>query len=318
MSLIVMVTDKSGKPFAGLTQSDFTLLDNNHATNLVGFHAYDGATQQSGPTTEAIILFDTVNTSFEQVSYARQQVESYLHQNGGHLSVPTSVYWFTNEGVDTQSEPTSDGNALATQVEAMESRLRTVNRSAGAYGAIERFQLSTRMLDVVAQNEAKKPGRKLLIWAGPGWPLLDVPSIDYSTKTQQALFGQVVELSTVLRQGHIDLYSVAEGMPNRETFLYQSFLKGVKKVNQASPPNLGLKVLAVQSGGLVIPPSNDLAASIAICMQDANVFYVLAFDPAPADGPNEYHDLKVKLDKSGLTARTNTGYYNQPGSQATR
>lgn len=316
ITLIVMVTDKSGHPVPGLAQSDFTLLDNNHPASIVAFHAFDGTAQAPDPPTEAIILFDTVNTGFEQVSYARQQVQNFLLQNGGHLPVPMAVYWLTNKGVQAWAQPTTDGNALATQLEATESHLRTINRSAGAYGAIELFQLSTRMLTAIAENEATKPGRKLIIWAGPGWPMLDAPGIDYSTKTQRSLFGQIIELSTVLREGHIDLYSVSQGMPGGATFLYQSFLKGVKKVNQASPADLSLKVIAVQSGGLAVPPTNDLAASISTCMQDAKVFYTLTFNPPPADGPNEYHELKVKLDKPGLTARTNTGYYNRPDREA--
>jgi len=90
----------------------------------------------------------------------------------------------------------------------------------------------------------------------------------------------------------------------------------VKKPNQVSPGDLALKVLAVQSGGVVVPPSNDLASSIRTCMGDAGVFYTLSFEPEPADGPNQYHELKVKVDKPGVTARTNTGYYDQPAGQA--
>jgi hypothetical protein len=89
-------------------------------------------------------------------------------------------------------------------------------------------------------------------------------------------------------------------------------VKGVKKVQQAGVPNLSLKVLAVQSGGVVLPPTNDMAGSIQECLQDAGAFYTLSFEPAPADGPDQYHELKVRVDKPGLTARTRTGYYDQP------
>ena len=312
IQLDVVVTDKSGKPVSGLTAADFTLLDNDQPGKILSFHAYDGAAQQPDTPVEAIVLFDTVNTDFTEVSYARQQVGNLLRQNGGHLAEPTAIYWLMNDGVQGQTEPTQDGNALAAQLDAAESRLRTVTRSAGAYGAIERFQFSVQMLAQIAQNEATKPGRKLLIWAGPGWPMLDAPGIDVPAKTQQALFGDIVELSTLLREGQIDLYSVSQGMPGIGTFGYESFLKGVKKANKTAPANLSLKVIAVQSGGVVVPPSNDVASSIDACLRDANVFYTLTFEPPPADGPNQYHELKVKIDRPGLTARTNTGYYDQP------
>lgn len=101
-------------------------------------------------------------------------------------------------------------------------------------------------------------------------------------------------------------------MPGRGTYLYQDFLKGIKTADKADPPYLSLKVLAVQSGGRVVGPDNDLTAQINACVQDAAAFYTLSFDPPKADRANEYHDLKVTVDKPGLSARTRTGYYNQP------
>jgi hypothetical protein len=41
-------------------------------------------------------------------------------------------------------------------------------------------------------------------------------------------------------------------------------------------------------------------------------YYTLVFAPPPQSQPNEYHDLKVQVDKPGTTARTTSGYYNQP------
>ena len=167
------------------------------------------------------------------------------------------------------------------------------------------------MLDI-ANAEAKKPGRKLLIWAGSGWPLLDSPRIQTSNEGQQQSFDVIVQLSTRLREARISAYSISAGMPVLGTYLYKEFLKGVPAAQKASVSNLGLKVLVVQSGGDVVGPDNDLTAQINRCVHDAGVYYTLSFDPPHAAHANEYHDLKVQVAKPGLTARTNTGYYNQP------
>jgi hypothetical protein len=45
---------------------------------------------------------------------------------------------------------------------------------------------------------------------------------------------------------------------------------------------------------------------------DANAFYVLSFDAARADRPDEYHSLGVTVDKPGLEPRTRIGHYAQP------
>jgi VWFA-related protein len=307
-----VVTDRLGKPIPGLALSDFTLLDNNQPGKILSFRAHGGTTPQPDPPVKAIVVFDTVNTGFDAVSYTRQQVGNFLRRDGGRLAVPVSIVWLTNEGLDVQSQPSLDGNALAAQLDAANGRLRSITRSAGEYGAIERFQLSTRMLHGFALQELNRPGRKLVIWAGPGWPLLDAPNLEMSNKSQQALFGEIVQFSTLLREARITLYSISEGMPGLDTFVFESFVKGVKKANQAKIPNLNLKVLAVQSGGLALPPSNDLSDSIGDCLQDAGAYYSLSFEPPPADGPDQYHELKVRVDRPGLTARTTTGYYDQP------
>ena len=64
---------------------------------------------------------------------------------------------------------------------------------------------------------------------------------------------------------------------------YKDFVKGVKSAKQAGSGELALQVLAVQSGGRVLDPGNDLAAQIGKCVEDLNNFYRISFTPAHAD-----------------------------------
>jgi VWFA-related protein len=146
--------------------------------------------------------------------------------------------------------------------------------------------------------------------------LLSGPNIQLSRKDEQQLFNSIVAASTGLRHARITLYSVdplglADAGSVRISY-YEEFLKGVASPERALPADLGLQVLVVQSGGRVFNGSNDLTASTANCAADADAFYVLSFDAARADQPNEYHSLGVTVDKPGITARTRTGYYAQP------
>lgn len=72
------------------------------------------------------------------------------------------------------------------------------------------------------------------------------------------------------------------------------------------------KVLAVNSGGLVMKGSVAILEQIESCVREADTFYTLTFDPAHADSLNEHHDLKVLMNKPELTARTTAGYFDQP------
>jgi len=312
IKLDVVVSAKDEKPVAGLDLNDFTLLDNNLPAKILSFHAYGGAAAKPAPPPEVILLLDTVNLGFQSVTLARQDIEKFLHQNGGHLAQPVSIFVFTNEGVKVQLQPSIDGNKLAEGLGQVDGILRTLGRSAGINGAIERFQLSIKWITLIANSEAKRPGRKLLIWMGSGWPLLSRTVGSTTGNQDQGFFTAIVQLSTLLRQGRMSLYSLSEGTPGLGTFLYQDYLKGVRTPHDANVPNLALKVIATQSGGRVFVPSHDLAGEIDSCVEDAGVFYTITFDPPRADGPNEYRDLKVTVDKPGLTARTRTGYYNQP------
>jgi VWFA-related protein len=210
---------------------------------------------------------------------------------------------------------TRDGNTLADSLNSNQSGLRAIDRAQGFYGDAERLQLSLSALDRLAANEATQPGRKLVVWLGPGWPLLSGPEVELGPKDQEWLFRNIVSLSTALRVARVTLYNVNQpGMdePLDRMFYYQNFLKGVGSATKVQNGDLALQVLAVQSGGRVFNTSNDIAKSIATCLGDARVFYTLSFDAPVANYPNEYHSLQVKISKPGLTARTRAGYYAQP------
>jgi VWFA-related protein len=315
ITLDIVVTDKSGHPVPGLQQQDFTLLDDKQPQSILSFRAVEATRNAADVPQQAILLADAVNASFQSLGSARQQVEKFLRQDGGHLLIPMSVLFLTDTSTQVQPVATSDGNALADSMNSTQSSLRSIGRSQGFYGGADRVRISLRTLEGLAAYEATQPGRKLLIWLSPGWPLLSGANVELSKKDQDSIFNLVVELSAALRAARITLYSVDPlGLADAggpETFYYQSFLKGVPSANRVQNGNLGLQVLAAQSGGRVLNSSNDIASSIAGCVSDATAFYTLTFDSPPADHPNEYHSLQVKIDKSGLTARTRTGYYAQ-------
>jgi hypothetical protein len=78
------------------------------------------------------------------------------------------------------------------------------------------------------------------------------------------------------------------------------------------PPNLSLPVLVTHSGGKVLTTGNDIASQIEDCISDIHAFYVLTFEAVPTERRDDYHAIELKVDKAGLTARTNAGYYTQP------
>jgi VWFA-related protein len=318
--LDVVVTDKSGNPISGLQQQDFTILDSKQPDPILSFSATDDGSKAPDPV-QVSFLVDAVNTGTQSVGFVHDQLDKFLRQNGGQLSLPTSMFVFTDKGTQLQAA-TRDGNALADFLKSDQSGLRIIGRSQGFYGAVDRFTLSIRAIEQFTVYESKIPGRKLMIWISPGWPLLSGPRVELSQKNEEWLFSTIVGLSKAMREARIALYSVdplglADAVSSR-TFYYQEFLKGVPSANKVQSGNVALQVLATQSGGRVLNSSNDIARLFADCLVDAKAYYTLSFEAPPADHPNEYHSLEVKVDKPGLIARTRTGYYAQPYKTAGR
>ena len=311
ISLDVVVQDKSGHAVDGLQQQDFTLLDNRATQPITSFKALNPSQEK----VEVILLLDAVNASFQTVAYAKDETQKFLRTNDGLLAHPTTIALLTDKGTQILQNFTTDGNALSQSLDSQEIGLRQITRSTGFYGAQQRVQICLTALRQLTESAAALPGRKIVLFISPGWPLLSGVRIDLDAKQQQQIYGDVVAFSTQLRQANVTLYSVNPFGPSESEFqanYYRGFVKGISKPSQTDIGDLGLQVLAIQSGGLVFQTNSDIAGLLKKCLADAESWYRISFDPAVAEHPNEYHHVEVRLDKPGLTVRTRDGYYAQP------
>lgn len=309
--LDVVVSDKSGQAVVGLQQQDFTVLDNKAVQPIISFN---GVTGRQAPI-EVVLVVDAVNAPYQNVSYERTQIGKFLHDEEGNLAYPVALAVFTDRSTEVVGGFSSDGNELRTSLDRADIGLRDMGRSAGYYGAAERLQLSLAALRRVVTGVGTRPGRKILVWVSPGWPLLSGPNTELDSKQQQQIFANIVSLSTQLLQDRVTIDSINPVGPTGSVmsdWSYEEFLKGVSKPSQVSLGNLGLQVLAVQSGGIAYSFTNGIAERLHQCLASAAPYYEISFDPPPATKRDEYHRLEIKLAKPGLTARTRQGYYAQP------
>jgi VWFA-related protein len=316
IALDVVVTDKSGNPVLGLQQQDFAIFDNKRPQPTTSFHEVARGSEADAPPLQVVFVLDEVNTSFRAMANAKQQLEKYLRQEGGQLPVPMSLVIFNETSTQAQGMPTRNGNLLADSVHAIKSGAPRALEGSGFANGIWRLQTSLRALEKLIAYEATRPGRKLVIWLGSGWPLFAESADKLTSKDLQTNFHTVVRLSIGLREALVTLYSIDPmGMDDAGglgSVYYQNFLEGVPSAEKFRSGNLALGVIATQSGGQVLNRSNDVAGLIGKCVADANSYYSLSFDANPAAHPDEYHDLQVKIDKPGLVTRTRMGYYAEP------
>jgi VWFA-related protein len=310
LRLDVVVDTKSGQPVANLTQQNFTVLDNKTPRPITHFKIKSVADEP----VSVIVLIDAVNSPYETVSWSRQSVEKFLKSNEGQLPYPTSIAVLTDQGVQINNSFSTDGNALSEGLEHHAIGLRQITR-ASDWGAFDRLQICMNAFEQLLGFASSLPGRKILLWISPGWPLVSGPNMILTSNQEQHIFNEIVGLSTRLRQIDLTVYDidpigVTESLERAD--YYQSFLKGITRRDQVQFGNLGLQVIAVQSGGLALEGNSDVAGMIQRCLADAKSWYEIGFTSLPADKPNEYHHTEIKLDQRDLNARTRDGYYSNP------
>jgi VWFA-related protein len=310
----VVVTDKSGKPATGLEWTDLELLDNGQPNKILSFQAFDEASARPDQAAEIILVIDTLRMPGMLASHEREEVEKFLRLSDGHLVHPVSIFRLRDSGLWLVADPSKDGTRLATAI-VHDDQGRSIRKAFGPSGLFGSGPeetpglLALKSLGDILTLERQRSGRKLLIWVGPRREENGAPF------EQQRVFNMIVWFSTLLREARVALYSYSEGENKRDVraIRYRDLLNGAKSIRDARFEDFSRKVLAVQSGGRVLDLADeDLADQIYGCVAEASHFYTLSFNPLPANHPNEYHELSVQVRMPGFTARSNSGYYDQP------
>jgi hypothetical protein len=186
ISLIVQVTDTSGRQIAGLTSSDFTVLDQKKPQTLVRFREVDGRIFSAD--VHVIVVLDAINDS-SSVDHARKMLLRWLTQSKGLLMYPMSLAHATAAGV-SQIQASRDPLAIIAELTAItwnlhrdadcdqrESTLTGGNRRANEdalYSSrvncmADQFHRSIDAFRSLIGNQQQVRGRTILIWTGPGW-----------------------------------------------------------------------------------------------------------------------------------------------------
>jgi len=357
ITIDVVVTNRSGNPFPGLSAGDFRLFDNKKEVKIERFRALSNELDGNDHAAQIMLVIDAINTSHESLARIYSQVRDFLNLNNGHLTQPISILVLSDtetgtkngQGAKQSSENTTlanrqaffrripaskDGLTLIAALNQSIPQMSRISEAQGGEGDSEKVMLSVKALDAIATVETKFEGRKIVIWISPGWSPLA-----RSTKTDVALFNNIVYFSNLLRDARITLdfvnpdgVSGGASAPSNQTLpqnasesafqnhtasvptgqvgqnWYEAYYRSVKKEGQADINDLALQVLAYQSGGLVLDKNNQIENQIVRCVNEAGPSYELSFEPSSVSGA-PYHELEVKVQKGNVSTRVRRGYY---------
>ncbi len=326
----VDVTVRNNKgPVSGLTQDDFTLFERGkqqkialfRVTEAHGPHEADqrlppgtvsnrvkrsGSDRGEAPGNVTVILVDRLNTPPLVQPYADRELVRYLQsaQQGDQIAI-----YVLGQQIGVVQDFTTDLDRLIRvasrinierPIDLKLPELRTELAAAGQNTKavdemsklviIDNVARTTQALSAIAKHLAGVPGRKNLVWISASFPLVIADAHyrrDFTSEVQKA--------TRMLNEANVAVYPVdARGLTGR----------GLTIGNIDT-----LNTVAAETGGQAFYATNDLKGAIRQAVSDSEITYTLGFYVQQDALDGNFHDLRVKVAKSGLDVRYRKGYF---------
>jgi VWFA-related protein len=212
----------------------------------------------------------------------------------------------------------------------------------------QRIAMTVAALQRLARYLAKTPGRKNLIWFSSAFPaaVFPDPNVRASLMTTDH-DRQIRETTNLLALARVAIYPVqgqgiaaqttgdasdhfgpqqhpgaampTGGAPPSDTYQQNSngdnyseaaLSKGLKQGDNAHAENdAAMHALASDTGGQVLPASNDLTGILARAIRDGSQYYTLNYTPTNAKTDGKFRRIDVKLRHGDDRLAYRRGYY---------
>jgi VWFA-related protein len=286
--------------------------------------------ERDGPllSRATILLVDQKNTPPDTQAFAIQRIKTFVRTNRNRDRF--AIYSFGRNGqLHAVQELTDDRQLLvrgANTLKAMDPDYRTQDttgmseHAALAYSTEtvqEQVAVTKRVLTAIARHLTKVPGRKNLIWITTAFPL-GVEGVDFRPDVEQAahaLNEANIALYPVDARGLIGSLQGLTAIPNAEVGGPASLQQLRMQAGRGTRGNplRGVdteSMFADLTGGLVFyNKSNAIEASIQAAVDDGELTYTLGFYPTDEGKDGTWHDLKVAVDRRGVSLRYRRNYF---------
>lgn len=356
IQLGVVAHDKQGKPIVGLRKDDFTVLDNGVPQQISFFSAsvlahgvphslpanfFTNRSDLKGenPAATIVVLFDSLNTAFEDQSFMRKQALQFLETVKPQDRV--ALFGLTTELL-VLHDFTEDAQALANSVNRFSPKLlaafdashpepfhvpgladdpmfRTFeNRVNGANQAIadgsttDRIRITYGALVAIANYVDKIPGRKSLVWVTGGIPMhvgagrIGVPDRDHFSLSGPGVPGlssgeDMEALTRALNRVNMAVYPIdVHGLDIDDRPAAFFAREAVRDT---------FRTIADETGGKAFYGTNDVAGAIDSAFEDGRYTYTLGFYPNHGQWNGEFRKISVKVSANGAHLRYRHGYF---------
>jgi VWFA-related protein len=351
----VVVTDSHGQPVHDLQARDFSVLDNGKPQSIVAFeehrsdaipkpapalnlpeNVYTNYVARGEPGALTVLLFDSLNTNPQDLTYARNKMLNFLakltpgtrvalYALGSQLRMVHSFSENSDELIAAAKELSVHphlGYSNAKEFSAAINELQRsgLNKVPGALRAMVRFLgeeyegkqdwRAEDTLDVLTQLAhalAVVPGRKNLIWISSAFP------VDFSSDSQR-----LQRVAALLAANRIAVYPVdARGgaflgldaqVTGSEAYARRS--EGFSGQDQENIDIIQtMRSVAEITGGRAHYNNNDLEGAMADSMRTGSNYYSLAYRPAGVEWNGKFRKIAIKTARPKIKLLYRSGYY---------
>lgn len=364
VNVTVVAHDSAGRPVTNLTAADFQVFEDGKEQAIEVFSMDTDRPVQTanGPVPAAlapapgiftnrkptrdgggvtVVLFDRLNSSFEDQKFARDQIIRMLAKVQPRDRI--ALYVLESDVVNVLHDFTSDASRLiavlnkylgTTSIELAASdekapdfersgiasldadTLAWINRSMEAVAEQflrRRGALTIAALEEIANHLAGIPGRKNLVWVSGAFPFV-IPQAHSAPLIMDTAINRAAR---AINGADVAVYPVdIRGLspaPN-PTSATATTAKGstapqvFTTVATISPNQDTMRALAGATGGRVYFNTNAIGDAIRRAIDDSRVSYVLGYRSSRPENDDKFRNITVKVGRSGIELRHRKGY----------
>ncbi len=370
VNVSVIAHDSSGQPVKNLAASDFRVYEDGKEQKVEVFAVetaplaptvrsaassapgsapavFSNRLVERAPGGVTVILFDRLNSNYEDQKNARDQILKLLANTraGDHVAlyvlesdVINVLHDFTNDAGrltavlkryfgntsvelsrSEETTPTFAPSGVASEDAETQAWLERTMLMVSETYLRRRAELTTTALESIANHLAGIPGRKNLVWVSGAFPFV-IPS-DHGP---QVMNREVNRATRAINSADVAVYPVdIRGLigafvnPSTANATVQRGVPpagtGVFTTMATTHPQQDtMREIAEATGGRVYINTNAIGDAVRKAIEDSRVSYVLGYYSSRPDGDNKFRNISVKVNRSGVELRHRKGYLAVP------